>query len=161
MISSYFWLIWQRWTTLYRMGAQRYGLASLHWFSTVIRTLFFKNSSSKILHEKTYENNQALHMGPQLYYTRVILALERNKCLRKNKIDYILQRFRGVGKRALQKLKNGRVRYQLKIGFQLRTLKGETYVNFKNFMGPVFTPQKRYKCHFYSLAYFCQMCIVN
>ena len=72
-------------------------------------------------------------MGPQLYYTRVILALERNECLRKNKIDYILQRFRGVGKRALQKLKNGRVRYQLKIGFQLRTLKGEIYLNFKNF----------------------------
>ena len=161
MISSYFWLIWQRWTTLYRMGAQRYGFASLHWLLTLIPTSFFENSSSKILREKTYENNQALHMGPQLYYTRVILALERNECLRKNKLDYILLRFRVVGICALQKLKNGRVRYQLKIGFQLRTLKGETYVNFKNFMGPVFTPQKRYKCHFYSLAYFCQICIVN
>ena len=103
LISSYFWLIWQRWTTLYRRGAQQYGLASLHRFSTVIRTLFFENSSSKILHEKTYENNQALHMGPQLYYTRVILALERNECLRKNKIDYILQRFRGGREACLAK----------------------------------------------------------
>ena len=121
LISSYFWLIWQRWTPLYRMGAQRYGFASLHWLLTLIPTSFFENSPS----------------------------------------NYILQRFRGVGKRALQKLKNGLVRYQLKIGFQLRILKGETYVNFKNFVGPVFMPKKRCICHFYSFAYFCQICIVN
>ena len=42
-------------------------------------------------------------MGPQLYYTRVILALERNECLRKNKIDYILQRFRGGREACLAK----------------------------------------------------------
>ena len=72
-----------------------------------------------------------------------------------------LEQFRGIGKHTLQKLKNGQVRYQLKIVFQLRKNKGETYVNFKNVVGPVFTPQKRCICHFYSLAYFCQICIVN
>ena len=72
-----------------------------------------------------------------------------------------LEQFGAVGKRSLQKLKNGRVRYQLKIVFQLRILKGETYVNFKNFVVPVFIPQKRLIRHFYTCAYFCRICFVN
>ena len=72
-----------------------------------------------------------------------------------------LEQFRAVGKRTLQKLKNGQVRYQLKIVFQLRKNKGETYVNFKNFVGPVFIPQKRFISHFYMFAYFCQICFAD
>ena len=72
-----------------------------------------------------------------------------------------LEQFRGVGKHTLQKLKNGQVRYQLKIVFQLRKNKGETYVNFKNFVGLVFIPQKRFISHFYMFAYFCQICFAD
>ena len=49
-------------------------------------------------------------MDVQLYYPRVILALEHDKRQRKNKKDDILERFRWVGKLTLQKLKNGLVR---------------------------------------------------
>ena len=72
-----------------------------------------------------------------------------------------LEQFREVGKHTLQKLKNGQVRYQLKIVFQLRIRKGETYVTFRNFVGPVFIPQKRLIRHFYTCAYFCRICFVN
>ena len=72
-----------------------------------------------------------------------------------------LEQFRGVGKHTLQKLKNGQVRYQLKIVFQLRIRKGETYVTFRNFVGPVFIPQKRFISHFYMFAYFCQICFAD
>ena len=100
-------------------------------------------------------------MGAKLCFRKVIFAPEHKTHLTKNKWDDFLERFRGVGKRALQKLRNGLVGYQLKIVFQLRILKGETYINFKNFVGPVFTPQKRLIRHFYTCAYFCQICFVN
>lgn len=62
------------------------------------------------MHENISKHDQCLSMVVQLYYPRVILALQHEKRLRNNKIDDILKRFRGVGKLTLQKLKNGRVR---------------------------------------------------
>ena len=49
-------------------------------------------------------------MDVQLYYPRVVLALEHEKLLRNNKKDDVLERFKGVWMFTLLKLKNGLVR---------------------------------------------------
>ena len=67
----------------------------------------------------------------------------------------------GYTKAYLAKAEKRPGQVSIKNRFQLRKNKGETYVNFKNFVGPVFIPQKRFISHFYMFAYFCQICFAD